>query len=99
MSYMKKVNAARRPEKNLSVVVDIPTLILVKTDGTVLAEPMGDAVERVVDGLLGTHVTPSNPSGSVQQCTRRDIHEGHEWQAGFGAYFNVYCPGNDGTKR
>lgn len=44
-----------------------------------------------------SHVTRKNPSGSVQQCDRRDIHEPHEWQAEFGSYFDVYCPGNDGT--
>ena len=41
-------------------------------------------------------MTVSNPSGSVQDCTRRDIHRGHEWQAEFGAYYNVWCRGNDG---
>jgi hypothetical protein len=45
------------------------------------------------------HVTKTNPSGEVRQCDRRDIHEAHEWQAGFGDHFNVYCPGNDGTIR
>ena len=44
-------------------------------------------------------VTKSNPAGNVEQCYRRDIHESHEYQRDFGAYFNVYCPGNDGTKR
>lgn len=46
----------------------------------------------------GEHVTPSNPSGDVRQCDRRNLHEPHEYQAEFGSYFNVYCPGNDGTK-
>lgn len=45
------------------------------------------------------HVTRTNPSGSVQQCDRRDVHEPHEWQSEFGAYFDVYCPGNDGKRR
>lgn len=42
------------------------------------------------------HQTATNPTGRVLQCDRRDIHDAHEWQAEFGAYFNVYCPGNDG---
>lgn len=45
------------------------------------------------------HITDSNPNGSVRQCTRRDLHEPHEYQAEFGAYFNVYCPGNTGSER
>jgi hypothetical protein len=45
------------------------------------------------------HITKTNPNGSVQQCSRRDLHEAHEYQYDFGAYFNIYCPGNDGTKR
>lgn len=45
------------------------------------------------------HQTPTNPTGEVRQCDRRDIHDAHEWQAEFGAYFNVYCPGNDGKRR
>lgn len=43
--------------------------------------------------------TPNNPSGTVRQCDRRDIHDPHDWQAEFGAYFDVHCPGNDGKKR
>lgn len=45
------------------------------------------------------HVTDSNPNGEVRQCDRRDLHEPHEYQAEFGAYFNVYCPGNQGSQR
>lgn len=45
------------------------------------------------------HVTRTNPSGAVQQCARRDLHDAHEYQAEFGDWFNVYCPGNDGTRR
>lgn len=45
------------------------------------------------------HITKTNPNGAVSQCDRRDLHEPHEYQAEFGAYFNIYCPGNDGTKR
>lgn len=44
------------------------------------------------------HVTKTNPTGSVQQCDKRHIHAAHEWQNEFGGYFNVYCPGNDGTR-
>lgn len=47
---------------------------------------------------LANHVTTRNPNGSVRQCDSRALHEPHEWQAEFGAYFDVYCPGNDGTK-
>lgn len=39
-------------------------------------------------------MTRNNPSGSVQQCSQRELHDAHEWQAEFGAYFDVYCPGN-----
>jgi hypothetical protein len=46
-----------------------------------------------------THVTDSNPNGEVRQCNRRDLHEPHEYQAEFGAYFDVYCPGNTGSQR
>ena len=42
--------------------------------------------------------TASNPSGEVRQCDRKDLHGPHEYQPQFGAYFNVYCPGNDGGK-
>lgn len=45
------------------------------------------------------HVTDSNPNGEVRQCDRRDLHDSHEYQAEFGAYFNVYCPGNTGSQR
>jgi len=45
------------------------------------------------------HVTDTNPNGAVRQCDRRDLHEPHEYQAEFGAYFNVYCPGNEGSNR
>jgi hypothetical protein len=45
------------------------------------------------------HVTKTNPNGAVSQCDRRDIHEPHEYQAEFGSYFNVYCPGNKGDKK
>lgn len=44
-----------------------------------------------------THVTKTNPTGEVDQCYRRDLHKSHEYQRSFGDYFNVYCPGNDGT--
>lgn len=46
-----------------------------------------------------SHVTKSNPSGAVRQCERRDLHEPHEYQPEIGAWFDVYCPGNDGSKR
>jgi hypothetical protein len=39
------------------------------------------------------HVTKTNPTGGVEQCERRILHAGHEWQAEFGAYFNKWCPG------
>lgn len=45
------------------------------------------------------HVTERNPNGETRQCNRRDIHGPHEWQAEFGAYFDVYCPGNTGFER
>jgi hypothetical protein len=45
------------------------------------------------------HITDTNPNGEVRQCDRRDLHEPHEYQAEFGAYFNVYCPGNVGSQR
>jgi hypothetical protein len=45
------------------------------------------------------YVTDTNPNGAVKQCNRRDLHEPHEYQAEFGAYFNVYCLGNEGSKR
>lgn len=44
------------------------------------------------------YVTANNPNGEVRQCDRRDLHEPHEWQAEFGGYFDVYCPGNQGEK-
>lgn len=44
------------------------------------------------------HITKNNPNGSVIQCDRRDLHDPHEYQRDFGDYFDVYCPGNDGTK-
>jgi hypothetical protein len=43
-----------------------------------------------------SHITKTNPTGEVRQCDARTIHEPHEWQAEFGAYFNAYCPGNTG---
>jgi hypothetical protein len=46
-----------------------------------------------------TKITGTNPTGEVRQCARRDLHEPHEYQEGFGAYFNIYCPGNQGDKR
>lgn len=56
--------------------------------------------ERAVDFVddekyqkKANYKTATNPSGSVQQCDRRAVHEGHEWQAEFGGYFNSYCPG------
>lgn len=67
-------------------------------------DPVGDASREGSDAPrwrqepLLPHVTPSNPTGSIGQCDRRDMHEAHEYQAEFGAYFNVYCPGNEGTK-
>jgi hypothetical protein len=61
-----------------------------------------EEVEKVISftPIQGTesHVTKNNPNGEVRQCDRRDIHFAHEWQAEFGAYFDVYCPGNDGKK-
>jgi hypothetical protein len=45
------------------------------------------------------YVTDTNPNGEVEQCSRRDLHEPHEWQNEFGGYFNVYCPGNAGKRR
>lgn len=42
-------------------------------------------------------ITKNNPNGEVRQCDSRKIHSPHEWQADFGAYFDVYCPGNDGV--
>jgi len=45
------------------------------------------------------HVTETNPSGSVEQCDKRERHAPHEYQAEFGAYFNVYCPGNPPRKK
>jgi hypothetical protein len=45
------------------------------------------------------YVTDTNPNGEVEQCSRRDLHEPHEWQNEFGGYFNVYCPGNTGRAR
>lgn len=42
--------------------------------------------------------TKNNPNGEVRRCGGRHLHEPHEWQAEFGAYFDVYCPGNDGTQ-
>jgi hypothetical protein len=39
------------------------------------------------------HKTATNPNGSTQQCHQRKVHKGHEWQAEFGAYFNVWCKG------
>jgi hypothetical protein len=45
------------------------------------------------------HITETNPNGEVRQCDRRDLHEPHEYQAEFGAYFNVFCPGNVGSQR
>jgi hypothetical protein len=39
------------------------------------------------------HVTAKNPNGEVRQCERKYLHGPHEWQAEFGAYFDVYCPG------
>lgn len=46
-----------------------------------------------------SHITETNPDGEVRQCSRRDLHEPHEYQAEFGAYFNVFCPGNVGSQR
>ncbi len=42
--------------------------------------------------------TPNNPTGSVQQCDRRDLHGPHDYQAEFGAYYDVHCPGNRGDR-
>lgn len=47
---------------------------------------------------MNNHVTETNPNGEVRQCDMRHIHESHEYQAEFGSYFDVYCPGNDGNK-
>ena len=60
--------------------------------------------EQVDDGKpAGKHVrapedhkTSTNPNGSVRRCDRGAVHSPHEYQAEFGAYFNAYCPGNDG---
>lgn len=63
--------------------------------------PAVEAARRLGPTALDNreYVTESNPNGEVRQCDRRDLHEPHEWQAEFGAYFNVYCPGNKGEKR
>ena len=63
--------------------------------------PAEEASRRL--GLLARasreHVTDTNPNGEVRQCDRRDLHDPHEYQAEFGAYFNVFCPGNVGSQR
>lgn len=47
---------------------------------------------------MGTeHITSHNPNGEVRQCDKRVVHGPHEWQADFGAYFDVYCSGIQGT--
>jgi hypothetical protein len=63
--------------------------------------PAVDAAQRLGPLSRGdrAHATDSNPNGQVRQCDRRDLHEPHEWQAEFGAYFNVFCPGNTGSRR
>lgn len=48
-------------------------------------------------GFEASRKTANNPAGDVRQCDRRDLHAAHEYQREFGAYFDVYCPGNDGT--
>lgn len=65
--------------------------------------PVQEASERLgvlrIDPKNKPHRTDTNPNGEVDRCDRRDIHGPHEWQREFGAYFNVYCPGNKGDKR
>jgi hypothetical protein len=71
-------------------------------DGGQVRQAIDDIKARLVEEghLPGeSRVTPSNPTGEVRQCDRRDLHEPHEYQAEFGAYFNVYCPGNRGDKK
>jgi hypothetical protein len=36
-----------------------------------------------------------NLTGEERRCDRRDVHPRHDWQADFGAYHDVTCPGND----
>jgi hypothetical protein len=66
-----------------------------------LVNPAVDASRRLGPLSMGSraHVTDTNPDGEVRQCNRRDLHDSHEYQAEFGAYFNVYCPGNVGSQR
>lgn len=45
------------------------------------------------------YVTDSNPNGEVRQCSRRDPHEPHEYEAKMGDFFFVYCPGYQGSER
>lgn len=59
---------------------------------------MGTARKKT-DMPKKTHVTKNNPTGEVRQCDRRDLHKAHEYQPEFGAYFDVYCPGNKGKKK
>jgi hypothetical protein len=49
--------------------------------------------------LMTDHRTKTNPSGEVRQCRDYVIHRPHEYQGEFGAYFNVFCPGNDGKNK
>lgn len=44
-------------------------------------------------------ITENNPDGESRQCERRDLHDPHEYQPEFGAYFFTYCPGNTGSQR
>lgn len=39
------------------------------------------------------HKTRNNPNGSVRQCDRKEVHDPHEYQAQFGDYYDMYCPG------
>lgn len=48
---------------------------------------------------MSDHRTKTNPTGEVRQCRDYVIHLPHEYQGEFGAYFNVFCPGNDGKKK
>lgn len=76
-----------------AVPVDAARKFLVQTAALAVA-----AIETIDRNNKKKIVTETNPSGEIRRCDRRDLHPAHEWQAEFGAYFNVYCPGNDGSK-
>lgn len=65
------------------------------------AEELSATLEDILDRRESEQreSTPNNPTGTVRQCDRRDIHEAHDYQAGFGDYFDVHCPGNRGIER